>query len=496
MRDRRVGINVFSGNMPFLGGRRIALEHGEIYAAWLTQQYGGTGDTDYVGYFLLRANRLLPHAGTVGFIATSAIADGDNRRTVLAPLMQSAPPLTAYCVTTGVPWSGNAQVRVSILHLARNLPSTVNGPKSLNGRQVAAINSRLRSGQEWPMASPLEENDGLALVGCFLRGDGFILEDERGRAFLREHPAERDVVRPFLTGDDLNNSHEQRAQRHVIDFRDMTLEEARRYPHALAIVEREVRPKREKLKTTGADLEHKRYWWRFANVRLELRARASKMARFIVAARVSKRTVFAFVPSSWIPSEQVVVFPLPTGTAFAVLQSRIHRVWITLQASHMGEGIRYSATDCFAPFPFPTRNPTTTHPVLEGLGEEIHEMRAKFCRTRHIGLTQAYNALHDPDDVRADVVTLRRLHEQLDREVLDAYGWTDLEVPDYASSVTAAEYQVFEDAVAQRLFTLNAQRAEQVTVSPPRPGRAAGPGPRKAAAQVMSPAKRARSRSG
>jgi hypothetical protein len=215
------------------------------------------------------------------------------------------------------------------------------------------------------------------------------------------------------------------------------------------------------LKTTGADAEHRKYWWRFANVRLELRARAATMRRFLATARVSKRPVFAFMDSSWTPSEQVVVFPLPTGTAFAVLQSRVHYVWLTFQASHMGEAMRYSATDCFASFPFPTRDPAGCLEPLEGLGERLHEARAQTARTRETGLTQTYNAMLDPDCDEPDIVVLRAQHEALDRAVLDAYGWQDVAVPPYVVSerTTPEAYGAFEDAVAERLYRLNAERA-------------------------------------
>lgn len=54
------------------------------------------------------------------------------------------------------------------------------------------------------------------------------------------------------------------------------------------------------------------------------------------------------------------------------------------------------------------------------------------------GLTDSYNRFHDPDhdgtgvdgrepaDVVKDIEELRRLHDEMDRVVLDAYGWTDI----------------------------------------------------------------------
>jgi hypothetical protein len=66
------------------------------------------------------------------------------------------------------------------------------------------------------------------------------------------------------------------------------------------------------------------------------------------------------------------------------------------------------------------------------------------------------------------IVALRALHLDLDRAVLTAYGWDDLHplVPPYTTPTTDAEKRAlaaFEDAVIDRLFALNAQRATTPT---------------------------------
>jgi hypothetical protein len=43
------------------------------------------------------------------------------------------------------------------------------------------------------------------------------------------------------------------------------------------------------------------------------------------------------------------------------------------------------------------------------------------------GLTKTYNRFHDPDERAPTSSELRELHAAMDRAVLDAYGWTDLQ---------------------------------------------------------------------
>ena len=43
------------------------------------------------------------------------------------------------------------------------------------------------------------------------------------------------------------------------------------------------------------------------------------------------------------------------------------------------------------------------------------------------GLTKTYNRFHDPGDMSRDIVELRRLHDAMDRAVLDAFDWTTVQ---------------------------------------------------------------------
>ena len=50
---------------------------------------------------------------------------------------------------------------------------------------------------------------------------------------------------------------------------------------------------------------------------------------------------------------------------------------------------------------------------------------------RQLGLTKLYNLINDPDitdDSDDDVAKLRAIHVELDRAVMDAYGWTDVDL--------------------------------------------------------------------
>jgi hypothetical protein len=84
-----------------------------------------------------------------------------------------------------------------------------------------------------------------------------------------------------------------------------------------------------------------------------------------------------------------------------------------------------------ASLPAPAADPRAVIPALEDIGERLYTARAAYMVETQQGLTQTYNALKDARANDPRVVELRRLHEEMDRAVLAAYGWDDLEVPPY-----------------------------------------------------------------
>jgi hypothetical protein len=113
-----------------------------------------------------------------------------------------------------------------------------------------------------------------------------------------------------------------------------------------------------------------------------------------------------------------------TFAAFAVLQSRIHEIWVHFTASTLEDRLGYRASDCFQTFPFP---PTfESDQLLETSGASLYEFRALLMARNNEGLTKTYNRFHNPSESSPEVTELRKLHDVMDRAVLDRYGWFDL----------------------------------------------------------------------
>jgi hypothetical protein len=177
---------------------------------------------------------------------------------------------------------------------------------------------------------------------------------------------------------------------------------------------------------------------------------------------------------------------------FAVIQSRIHETWARFLGSSMKDDLRYT-TPCFDSFPRP--QPSERH-EMSVIGAQYYEFRAALMVHNDEGLTKTYNRFHDPDERSADIARLRELHAAMDRAVLDAYGWTDLqptceflldyeededddEVPGGRRRKKPYRYRWPDDVrddVLARLLALNAERATLEKLIEPAESRRRKPG--------------------
>ncbi|MDA7859167.1 hypothetical protein N9B05_05030, partial [Mariniblastus sp.] len=393
--------------------------------------------------------------GTIGFIATKTIFQGDTRDTGLKHLLARDGKL--YRAIRMLPWPGDAAVTVSVLNAAIGKPAR--GIQFiLDGREVESINSRLRPKPERADSSDLISNQGFSFQGSITLGSGFIISPDERAELICNSERNLSVIFEYLGGHEVNTSPTQDADRYVISFGEMGLDDAEKWPELLGILEKRVKPQRDAQK----DLQARKFWWQFLRPRAELYSTIAPKTRCLVTAcGATKHMMFSFQPTHRIFSHGLYVFGLDSYTAFAILQSRLHELWSWLHCSTMKSDLRYSGSNCFVNFPFPKRSPGSVIPSLESCGEALYTERGKFMGDLCSGLTSFYNLLKDPECTDDNIATLRQMHEALDRAVLDAYGWSDIEVPPYCpmNEEEASAVEEFNDEVIDRLYVLNTERA-------------------------------------
>lgn len=480
--DGEAYMDAFVGNPPFAGKNAISAANPAGYLDWLKAAHEHAhGNADLSAHFFLRAGHLLGEHGTMGFIATLMISEGDTRATGLQPLIVEH-GFAIYDATRRYRWGREADVIVSVLHLATGSTIGAVSARRLDGIRVPEINSRLRVGAERADPLVLAANRGVSFQGVIVLGMGFTLTPKDRNFLVARDAANAERIFPYLGGKEVNTSPTQSHERYVINFDQMSLEEAGAWPDLLGIVLRDVKPERDRNNRAN----YRDLWWQFAEYRPGLFATIARLDRCLVCARVTKHLCFSFKPPDVVFSDKTYVFALRHVGHFAVLQSRVHEGWARLHSSVFGSStigavLNYAPSDCFETFSFPQPDPRVVIPALEGVGERLYETRATHMVHTDQGLTQTYNALKNPNCHDERIEELRRLHEEMDRAVLRAYheftgddAWAAIEVPPYAAASSAEPdleahakaLERFNDLVIDRLFVLNAQRAARERNTP------------------------------
>lgn len=471
--NRAAYMDAFVGNPPFAGKNVIGESLGALYIPWqLANTSDAHGNADLCSYFFRCAARLLGSNGTLGFIATNTISQGDTRESALAPLLARTDAVL-YEAISSMPWPGDAGVSVALIHLAFGCLVPFLSTRRLNGRSVEVINSRLRAGAETKEPAALATHGDIFSQGSIMQGLGFVLAPSEHDALVTRDRRNAECIFPFIGGEEVTTDPQQTFSRYAICFGSRSLQEVGEWPDLLQIVEARVRPERELLRDNAIGKRQKQLWWRYWADREETYALVRSKEYCLVCPVVAKHLVFVRQPTDRLFSNKLNFFALFTQTAFGVLQSRIHEKWVRLLASTLEDRLNYSASDCFANFPFPTVEPDESIAPVEEIGQRLYDFRAKYMVDDNVGLTITYNRLKDPACDEARILELRKLHEEMDRKVLEAYAegdpegrWLDVEVPPFCpmNDDDKEKLQKFEDTVIDRLFVLNAKRAEEEKV--------------------------------
>ena len=97
----------------------------------------------------------------------------------------------------------------------------------IDNKKVKTINSSLKNEVDYTKAHRLKENLKLSFQGCELAGKGFVISASTAKSWIKEDSKNQDVLKVMIDGKTLVSPYMQKDW--VIDFNDMSLEEASKY---------------------------------------------------------------------------------------------------------------------------------------------------------------------------------------------------------------------------------------------------------------------------
>ena len=351
----------------------------------------------------------------------------------------------------------------------------VEGSFDLNGREVGLITAYLFHLGDNADPCLLKVNDGLAFKGCEIGSLGYLLtpdETEFAEFSLINDPRDssRKLLKPYIGGSDLV---EGVTRRYVLDVDGLSEQAIKSLPRVFQYLEEAVR---KDFLARGEVRDDNVEWWHFRRPSLALRRSLGTLPKLLVLCRVSEAAAFTFVSGDSIANSDIICFRFSDFASYCVLQSCIHEIWARMMASTFEDRLRYTPSDSFGTFPFPANY--QTHAALAATGEAYFNLRTQLSAQFGEGLTDIYNRFHDPQETHPQIVQLRGLYDAMNRAVLDAYKWFDIQArceflpeandedDDGDCRSKPCEYRYrwadeIHDLIFVKLLLLNRARAEQ-----------------------------------
>ncbi|MGD1936834.1 MAG: DNA methyltransferase [Cyanophyceae cyanobacterium] len=397
------------GNPPFLGGRNVRLQLGDEYVDRMVRQFPQVKDAvDFCTYWFRLSHERLGKSGRAGLVGTNSISQGLSRKQSLDFIISNDGSIHEAISTQ--PWSGEANVHVSIINWS-NKESSAN---YLDHRLVDSINSSLSASTSVTDAQLIQSNSGYSFIGIQLTGKGFFIDLETMEKWGKQDPKNLEVVKLFSMGRNLASIPNGVPDRWVVDFNDLSIEDAMTYEAPFKHVLEYVKPVRDKNRRAAT----RKYWWQYGEKRPGMRATTKTLRYFFAVPRVSKWEVFIPFKSKWLPGDLNVVIASDDFYILGLITSETHRTWVKAQSSTLEDRTRYTPKTCFETFPFPQTPLLKTVEKIRETAIALHEYRSEQMEQKQWGITKLYNAYFDEPASQ-----LYKLHKKLDKLVLDAYGF-------------------------------------------------------------------------
>ena len=499
------GFDTILGNPPFLGRRKLTGFFGDDYLEFIKYQYAPIGAEDLVTYFFRRIFDVISKDKFLSLISTNTISQGGSREAGLDIIVTKGGVLNH--AVSSMRWPGLAAVEVSLVTIVKGQWEK---KRFLNNKEVDNISTYLDESDGSIHPYSLQANTDLSFKGSEPAGMGFVLEQETALHLIQKDIRNKDVVFPYLNGDDLNNSVNQTANRYIINFFEWEEGKAKLYQDCYNIILHSVKPERQRFKldkdgnpTNEYQMRHPmpEKWWIYGEKRPKLYSTINDFDKTIVIARTSKTGAFTFVSTNQVLNANLTIIAFKKYSQFCTLQSTLHISWAWKYSTKLKTDLIYQPSDAFETYPFPQNLNPQQDQQLETIGEVYHEHRRQLMLAMQLGLTKTYNLFHsnaitaqsinDKDKQVASlqkhldpakggtgkttntisfyeaiqgILKLRELHVQMDEAVLDAYGWNDIELKhdfyevDYLPENDRVRFTIHPDArkeVLKRLLELN-----------------------------------------
>lgn len=394
------------GNPPYLGSTLQNEEQKEDMRIAVGDFCKGFKKLDYIAtWFIKAAHYCKRTASSFAFVTTNSITQGEQVHILWPVLLRTG--LSISFAYNSFKWHNNAKynagVTVAIIGMGINPLHPI---LFTNDRQIHTnhINSYLMAFEDVDIAPRTKSISGLQamIFGSKASDGGFlILSKEEKEKLVTSYPESSKFIKVYVGSDDSINGFE----RFCIWVEDSQFSEANEIP---PLNERFRGVKKMRLassKKQTKDMAASPY--KFTEIRFE-------DTPCLVIPRVSSERR-PYIPFSFYNKGTVVdgssqVIYNATLTTFAVINSKMHNIWVRAVGGSLETRIRYSATLCYNTFPFPK--------MTKAEKEELERLAQKILDIREENFDMTLGEMYNPETMPE---ALREAHHQLDLAVERIY---------------------------------------------------------------------------
>ena len=433
-------LNYIMGNPPFVGYSLQSKEQKEdilsIYIDEKGKPYKTSGKIDYVAGWYFKATQLIQGTDIrTAFVSTNSITQGEQVSGVWKPLYDrfgihidfahrtfcwdSEASLKAHvhCVIVGFSSAPNPAPRVIYSSDRAQMAENINA--YLTDAPIVFIEARTK-----PLCNvPILQNGGKPTEGGFL-----ILSKEEKDDLLSEEPQSEVFIRPYMMGKDFI----ARKPRYCLWMVGANPSLINQCP----LVRKRIEQVREyRLASPKAATQKK------AETPMLFDEVRECMTDYVAIPKVSSENrryiPMEYLKSEVIPGDSIFMIPNTGLYHFGILTSNVHMAWMRAVCGRLKSDYRYSNTVVYNNFPWPA--PTDAQKAkIEQTAQAILDARALYPEA---SLADLYDELTMPPE-------LRTAHQQNDRAVMQAYGFSVRDMTE--SSCVAALMKMYQQLNEQK----------------------------------------------
>ena len=433
-------LNYIMGNPPFVGYSLQSKEQKEdilsIYIDEKGKPYKTAGKIDYVAGWYFKAAQLIQGTNIrTAFVSTNSITQGEQVAGVWKSLYDRFGIHIDFAHRT-FRWDSEASLKAHVHCVIVAFSSAPNpAPRviySSDRAQVAEnINAYLTDApsvfidaRTKPLYNvPILQNGGKPTEGGFL-----IMSEEEKDELLSAEPQAEVFIRPYMMGKDFI----ARKPRYCLWMVGANPSLINQCP----LVRKRIEQVREyRLASPKAATQKKAETPMLFD---EVRECATDYVAIPKVSSENRRYIpMEYLKSEVIPGDSIFMIPNTGLYHFGILTSNVHMAWMRAVCGRLKSDYRYSNTVVYNNFPWPT--PTDAQKAkIEQTAQAILDARALY---PDASLADLYDELTMPPE-------LRTAHQQNDRAVMQAYGFSVRDMTE--STCVAALMKMYQQLTEQK----------------------------------------------